>query len=70
MKKQFIYPMASSDIITIIVIIVIIIVTYIIIQRKKKNKNVRRPIVMIEDNSHKLYGLPRPILKRNQSTRY
>jgi len=59
--------MASSDIITIIVTIII---AYIIIQRKNKNKNVRRPIVTIEDNSHKLYRLSRPILKRSQNTRY
>jgi len=43
---------------------------YIIIQRKNKNKNVRRPIVTIENNFHKLYGLPRPILKHSQSMRY
>jgi len=66
-KNQFIYPMASSGIITIIVIIIIM---YIIIQRKNKIKNVKQPIVTIEDNSHKLYRLPRPILKRNQNTRY
>jgi len=61
-KKQFIYPMASSDIITIIVIIIIM---YIIIQQKNKIKNVRQPLVTIEDNDHKLYRLPRPILKRS-----
>jgi len=66
-KKQFIYPMALSGIITIIVTII---VAYIIIQRKNKNKNVRRPIVTIEDNSHEWYKRPRPILKRSQSTRY
>jgi len=60
------YPMASSGIITIIIIIII---AYII-QRKDKNKNVRRPIVTIENNSHKLYRLPRPILKRSQNTRH
>jgi len=60
-KKQFIYLMASSG---IIMIIVIIIIMYIIMQRKNKNRNVRRPIVTIEDNSHQLwityfnYGLP------------
>jgi len=46
--------MASSG---IIMIIVTIIVAYIIIQRKNKNKNIRRPIVTIEDNAHKLYRL-------------
>jgi len=66
-KKQFIYPMASSAIITIIIVIII---AYIIIQRKNKNKKIRRPIVTIEDNSDKLYRLPRPILKRSQSMRY
>jgi len=66
-KNQFIYisPMALSG---IIMIIITIIVAYIMIQRK--NKNVRRPIVIIEDNSHELYRLPRPILKRSQSMRY
>jgi len=59
--------MASSG---IIMIIVTIIVAYIIIQRKNKNKNVKRPIETIEDNSHELYRLPRSILKRSQSTRY
>jgi len=67
MKNQFIYPMASSG---IIIVIVTIIIAYIIIQRKNKNKNVRRPIVTIGDNSDELYRLPRTILNRSQSTRY
>jgi len=59
--------MVSNSIITIIVTVII---AHIIIQQKNKNKNVRQPIVTIEDNSHELYRLPRPILKRSQSTRY
>jgi len=66
-KNQFIYPMASSG---IIMVIVTIIIAYIIIQRKNKNKNVRRPIVTIGNNSDELYRLPRTILNRSQSTRY
>jgi len=57
-KNQFIYPMTSSD---LIMVIVTIIIAYIIIQRKNKNKNVRRPIVTIRDNSDELYRLPRTI---------
>jgi len=47
-ENQFIYPsMTSSGIITIIVTIIIM---YTIIRRKNKNKNIRRPIVIIENN--------------------
>jgi len=65
-KNQFIYSMVSS----IITLVVIILITYIVIYCKNKIKNVRRPIITIEDNPYKPYGFPRPILKRSQSARY
>lgn len=64
-QKQFIYPMASSGIITIIIIIIVI---WIIMQRKNKNKNRRQlPARILDDED---YSLPRSILKRSQSTRF
>lgn len=67
-KKQFIYPMASSGIITLILILLII---WMVI-KNRKNKKYKRPSVRIyEDNEpFKSYGFPRPILKRSLSTRF
>ena len=68
-KKQFIYPMASSGIITLIVITIVII--YIFKNRKNKTKIVRRPSVRFceENDPYKTYGFPRPI-RRSLSTRF
>jgi len=63
-QKQFIYPMASSGIITIIIIII---VAYIILQRKNKKENTRRPIFTIDSNPSEY---PKSILKRSKSFRY
>lgn len=65
-QKQFVYPMATSGIITIIIIAI---VTYIIIKNKKRK--IKRPSVRIYDEEPRIsYGLPRPILKRSLSTRF
>jgi len=63
-QRQFIYPMASSGVITIIIIIL---VAYIILQRKDKKKNARRPIFTIDSNPSEY---PKLILKRSSSFRY
>ncbi|KAM0726189.1 hypothetical protein ACS0PU_008270 [Formica fusca] len=65
-QKQFVYPMATSGIITIIIIAI---VTYIIIKNKKRR--MKRPSVRIYDEEPRIsYGFPRPILKRSLSTRF
>ena len=61
--KQFVYPMATSGIITLIIIGIII---WIVIQRKNRYK-VRRPIIKIIEDEHKI---PRSNLKRSDSTRF
>jgi len=64
-QKQFIYPMASSGMITIIVIILVV---YIIAQRKNKKKNIRCPIFTIDSDLDEYR--PKSILKRSKSFRY
>jgi len=63
-QKQFIFPMATSGIITIIVITLI---AYIILQRKDKKKHNRRPIFTIDSDPREH---PKSILKRSSSFRY
>ncbi|XP_071629501.1 uncharacterized protein [Temnothorax longispinosus] len=64
-RKQFIYPMTASGIITLAIVSTVI---YVLI---KKKKNPRSPLTLYdEERSFRPYGFPKPILKRSVSTRF
>jgi len=66
-QTQFIYPMTSSGITTIIIIILII---WIIIQNRKNKPKQTTVRIVDEIDKYQAYGMPRPVLKRNKSTRF